>query len=108
MDVSRTDSARMPAARVISGPGVVALCSALHGQLRGWVPEAELRRAIRLMCHEARRQGLRAEQLLVVFKRALVSALDACGLPAGHQRDSLSAQLVSACIEEFYAAGATA
>ena len=60
------------------------------------------------MCDEARRQGLRAEQLLVVFKQALVSALDACGLPAGNQRDGLSARLVSTCIEEFYATEATA
>ena len=108
MGVSLTDSARMPAVRVVSGAAVVALCSALQGQLRGWLPEAELRRAIRAMCDEAWRHGLRAEQLLVVFKRALVSALDACEVPAGEERNSVSRRLVSAYIEEFYDAQATA
>ncbi len=108
MDLSRTDSGRMPAAPVASGAAVAALGSALQGRMRGRLSEAELRRAIRSVCVEARRHGVRAEQLLVVFKRALVSALDAHGVPVGEERDGISARLVSACIEEFYAVEAAA
>lgn len=88
--------------RMASGPGVVALRCALQAQLRGEWPDGALRRALRLMCDEAHRNGLRAEQLLVVVKDAWRSLPEVSQLPTGGTRERLLSRVVTMCIEEFY------
>ena len=88
--------------RVLSGAGVVALRSALQAQLRGEWPDGALRRAIRVMCDEAHRNGLRAEQLLVILKDAWSSLPEVTRLPTGGTRERLLGRIVTMCVEEFY------
>jgi hypothetical protein len=88
--------------RVLSGAGVVALRSALQAQLRGEWPDGALRRAIRVMCDEAHRNGLRAEQLLVILKDAWSSLPEVARLPTGGTRERLLDRIVTMCVEEFY------
>jgi hypothetical protein len=64
----------------------------------------ELRAALRDVCAEARRAGLRAEQLLVLTKEVWSS------LPAGLSRihtvhgDERLNYVISACVDEYYGA----
>jgi len=88
--------------RVLSGAGVVALRSALQAQLRGEWPDGALRRAIRAMCDEAHRNGLRAEQLLVILKDAWSSLPEVARLSPGGTRERLLDRIVTMCVEEFY------
>ena len=99
--VSEAGSA--PLIRVSSEAAVVALRSALQAQLRGAPSSSDLRRAIRLMCGEARRHDLRAEQLLIIFKHAWNSLPEVQQLPYGRERTDLLSRVVTMCIEEFYA-----
>jgi len=89
-------------ARMSAGAGVVALRCALQAQLRGEWPDGALRRALRLMCDEAHRSGLRAEQLIVIVKDAWRSLPEVSRLPAGGTRERLLSRVVTMCIEEFY------
>jgi hypothetical protein len=93
----------MPLVRVSSDAAVVAVRSALQAQLRGESSSQDLQRAIRLMCEEARRKDLRAEQLLIVFKRAWHSLPEVEQLPRGLERTDLLNHVISLCIDEFYA-----
>jgi hypothetical protein len=97
-----TELGPTPLIRVSSEAAVMAVRSALQAQLRTGGPNGELRRAIRHMCDEARRNDLRAEQLLVVFKRAWESLPELGELPAGPDRSEFLSRVVSMCIEEFY------
>jgi hypothetical protein len=69
-------------------------------------PTAErpaLRAALRQVCAEARRAGLRAEELLVIIKEVW------SGLPAGISRlpsvhgDERLNYVISTCVDEYYA-----
>jgi hypothetical protein len=62
-----------------------------------------LRRAIRALCAAAHQEHLRAEQLLVLLKRALNSLPEVEVLPHDSRRADALAQVISLCIEEFYA-----
>ena len=71
------------------------------------VRSADLRRAMRLVCAEARRREVRIERVIVLLKE-LWSALppDAADVTYGHavraaNRDLLE-RIVRVCIEEFY------
>ena len=90
-------------ARVGSDAAVSALRCALQAQLRDANSTAELRRAMRLVCAEARRAGVRVEQLLVILKTAWASVPEAWQSPRSGLRDDLLDQIVTMCIEEFYA-----
>jgi hypothetical protein len=63
------------------------------------------RRAMRLVCEEAHRHGVRAEQVVVLLQH-LWAALPADGRPDGRvaSRELLEG-IVRVCIEEFYADG---
>ncbi|MGH7720944.1 MAG: hypothetical protein ACREON_19120 [Gemmatimonadaceae bacterium] len=89
--------------RVTSGAAVVALRSAMQGAQRGWLTERQLRRAVRIVCVEGRRQGLRVEQLLVTVKAAWSSVADTRLPSRGAAGDDLCGRLVTALIDEFYA-----
>jgi hypothetical protein len=62
-----------------------------------------LRAALRLVCIDARRAGLRAEELLVMIKDVW------SGLPAGVSRlpsvhgDERLNYVISTCVDEYYA-----
>jgi hypothetical protein len=62
----------------------------------------ELRAALRQVCTEARRSGLRAEQLLVMIKEVW------SGIPAGISRvtsmhgDERLNYVISTCVDEYY------
>ena len=94
--------------RVVSDTISVALGSALEAQLRGWLLDGELRRAIRWMCDAAHRHGQPIEQLLPEFRLVLASAMDTGGVTHGQTRTRLSAQLVAICMDEYYDAEAAA
>jgi hypothetical protein len=69
-------------------------------------PTAErpaLRAALRQVCTEARRAGLRAEELLVIIKEVW-SALPAgiSRLPSVHGDERLN-YVISTCVDEYYA-----
>jgi len=67
----------------------------------------ELRAALRQVCVDARRSGLRAEQLLVLIKDVW------SGIPAGISRvtalhgDERLNYVISTCVDEYYAAEAS-
>jgi hypothetical protein len=85
-----------------------ALRAALGAQLRTlpdepFVPPPRLRRGIRLLCDQARRHGVRAEQLVVAVREAW-SSLPESRWRAGADRGSeLIGRVVAVCIDEFYA-----
>ena len=97
----------VPRGRAISGAAFLALRSALQGCHRRQPAEGEIRRALRLLCQAAKRDGAEVEHLLIVVKEALTSAADACEVPYGHDRDAFSRRAISMCIQEFYADGAS-
>lgn len=65
-----------------------------------------LRESLREVCSEARRSGLRAEQLLVLIKEVWA------GLPVGISRvqavhgDERLSYVISTCVDEYYGDGA--
>jgi hypothetical protein len=64
--------------------------------------EREIRESLRIVCVEARRSGLRAEQLLVLIKDVW------SGIPAGISRvqsmygDERLNYVISTCVDEYY------
>jgi hypothetical protein len=86
-----------------SAAAVAALRCGLQAQL-GPSPNGELRRAVRLLCDEAHRRGLRAEQVIVLLKEAWGSLPDVQVLAPGEERRESLSRIVSLCIDEFYAA----
>lgn len=76
--------------------------SQLHNADASASAHRELRAALRLVCTEARRSGLRAEQLLVLIKDVW------SGIPAGISRvtsmhgDERLNYVISTCVDEYY------
>ena len=83
--------------------GVKALRSVLQAHARGRAAEGELRRAIRLVCREARREHLRPEQLIVAVKQTWYSLPEIRELSSGDARTALLDHVVRLTIDEFYA-----
>ncbi len=70
-------------------------------QSDGGARELDVQRAMRAVCEEARRQGMRAEELIVLFKRTWQ------GRPELHRMSReetgpLFDSVVTMCVEEFY------
>lgn len=80
-----------------------ALRSALQAYVREGRREPDIRRALRLLCAEARENGVQIEQLLVVFKHAWHSLPETRRLPADGDRDAMLGSVITMCIEEYYA-----
>ena len=93
-----------PAAAVISRSSAMAVRQVLNAFRDGWLLENRLRRAARMIAEDARRQGLRAEQMVVVLKREWAGLADVRRAPMdeGMVRE-FARRLVSLCIHEFYA-----
>ena len=100
-----TQSYSAPQPRDFSEAAVVALRSALQARLRGAAPDPTLRRAIRLMCDEGRRQDMRAEQLLIILKRAWQSLPEVFERTREIRRDDVLGRVITMCIEEYYTEG---
>jgi hypothetical protein len=79
--------------------------SHLHNADASASEHRELRAALRQVCIEARRSGLRAEQLLVLIKEVW------SGIPAGISRvrsmhgDERLNYVISTCVDEYYGDG---
>ena len=63
--------------------------------------EAKLRVALREVCERARRDGVRAEHLLIVLKESWRELPERATLPRFHADEALG-RVVSACINEYY------
>ena len=90
---------------VASKIGHLAKTGAFHSQVnRGVTPEAEWRKAIHVMCEEARLASVPPEQLLREIKQALAVLCDTCGIPHGPSRTAFTSRVVTLTIEEYFAA----
>ncbi len=83
--------------------GVKALRSVLQAHARGEPAHGELRHAIGLVCREARRERLRAEQVIVAVKGTWYSLPEVRELSSGEARADLLDHVVRLTIDEFYA-----
>lgn len=81
--------------------GVVALRTALQAHLRSGAPDDGGRRAVTLFCGEARRRGLRAEEVLVLLKDVWRSLPEVRRL-GRTQREQALARLTTLTIRTFY------
>lgn len=63
--------------------------------------EAALRAALRDVCERARRDGIRAEHLLIVLKESWRELPERAALPRFDADEALG-RVVSACINEYY------
>jgi hypothetical protein len=102
-----TGSGASREARIASEPAVIALRSALQGYLTHRSPIEQLRRAFRLMCAEARRQGLRLDHVLHTFERAAATLSGATSHGRERGRELLES-LRAMCISEYFAGESTA
>ena len=91
-----------PHPSVLSERATTALRSALQGQLRQPSTDHSLRRALRAFCIEARTRELRAEQLILLFKRVWRTLPEARGADTRKKQDMLD-RLITICVEEYYA-----
>jgi hypothetical protein len=85
-----------------------ALRCALGEQLRRSVYDEpvstpRMRRALRLLCEDARRRGVRAEQLVVMIKQAWASLPETRWRPGDDRGPVILERVVRVCIEEYYA-----
>lgn len=114
MRLSFADGAAGPQPHALLPPALaserafVALRSALQAEVCAHTTrlpsnEARLRRALRLMCDDARRRGVRAEQMIVVLKEAWRSLPEVQRLPAGGPADAVLSGVITTFIEEYYA-----
>jgi hypothetical protein len=62
----------------------------------------ELTRAIRAMCVQAREHGMRAEEVLVLFKTMWMSLPVANAQLVGQRRTELLERAVALCIKSYY------
>ena len=65
---------------------------------------SNLQNAMRELCAEARRQGMRAEELIVLFKKTWAERPELQGL-SREETSRLFDTMVSMCVEEFYDGG---
>jgi hypothetical protein len=65
------------------------------------VPGSDLQAAMRELCAAARRQGMRAEELIVLFKKTWAERPELRTMPR-EETARLFDSVVSMCVEEFY------
>jgi hypothetical protein len=90
-------------------PSVYALHEAMKRQLAEDAPATaacspELTRAIRALCATAREKGLRAEEVVLLFKSTWASMPAANTKLVGQQRTDLLDRAVTLCIKSYYSA----
>jgi hypothetical protein len=67
---------------------------------------ADLRRAVEVLCADARRLRLRPEELVVLVKMTWRTHPDVCAMPR-HQAGSMLDEVVAMCIEEYFRSSVT-
>ena len=82
---------------------LAAVRGALGRSLEGGEAADELRLALRAMAREARDQGLRAEQILVVLKELWGTVPQVRRASGREQQTALLQRAVTLCINEYYA-----
>lgn len=88
--------------QIPSDATLAALRNALRTHLAGRPTGGELHRALNALCAEAHGRGLRAEELVIKLKQALLQLPEVQALPHGSDRNDLLNRIVSLCIEEYY------
>lgn len=66
----------------------------------------ELRGAVQLLCADARRLGVRPEELVVLVKRIWRTHPDVCAMPR-HQASPMLDHVVAMCIDEYFRSNIT-
>jgi hypothetical protein len=61
----------------------------------------DLRSAVQVLCADARRLGVRPEELVVLVKMTWRSHPDVCAMPR-HRVSPMLDQVVAMCIEEYF------
>jgi hypothetical protein len=87
---------------LLSERATTAVRSAIQGQLRQPSADHSLRRALRALCVEARARDLRAEHLILLFKRVWHSLPESRGQETRKKHELLD-RLITICVEEYYA-----
>lgn len=87
---------------LLSERALTAVRSAFQGQLRHPSSDLATRRALRALCLEARTRELRAEQLIVLFKRIWHSLPESRGRDT-HKKQQMLDRMITICVEEYYA-----
>jgi hypothetical protein len=88
-------------------PTLLALQEAIGAQLAstpstGGADLPQLAPAIRMVCHDARRRGLRAEEVVILFKRAWAAVPGPEYGSEGTRRGELLERAVTLCIKSYY------
>ncbi len=82
-----------------------ALRQGIAARLRSPVGSSpELREALRMACDEAKNRGLRAEQLIVMFRQTWNSLPEVQTLPPGPRRSDVLAEVITLCLASLYSA----
>ena len=81
---------------------VRALRRLLHAFRDGWLVEARLADAARMIAEDAHRDGLRAEQMVIAIKDVWSELPEVRGSAQVVDVQRLLSQLVTRCIHEFY------
>lgn len=89
----------------LSDAAIDALRRVVQMQLQPAMHNGDLRDAVRVLCSEIHRDGLRAEQLIVTVKQTWQSLPEVQRIPPGAPRNDVLARIITLCIEEFYAGG---
>jgi hypothetical protein len=88
-------------------PTLLALQAAIGAQLAA-APSADgtdlpqLAPTIRLVCDDARRRGLRAEDVVILFKRAWAAVPGPDYGSEGNRRGELMERAITLCIKSYY------
>ena len=101
-DTSPSSSSDTDGSPAIAGSTAVVR-AALRAWLLGSAGTTQLRHALRLFGDDARRRGLRPEEMLVEFKTACRSVPETLADRSVENLNELLARAVTICIEEFYA-----
>ena len=88
-------------------PTLLALQAAIGEQLAsasstGGKDLSDLAPTIRLVCDDARRRGLRAEDVVILFKRAWAAVPGPDYESEGNRRGDLLERAVTLCIKSYY------
>lgn len=85
-----------------SHAAIDALRQALHVRPGETVSDARVRSALRMICEDAHRHGLRAEHLLIWFKQIWRKLPEVQPEPFDRTRNELLQHIISMCIREYY------
>lgn len=97
-----TEPARGPGGAVVSRSALMLVRRVLHAYREGWVLDARLDAAARMIAGDARLHGVAAERMLVALKAAWAGLDDVAGLHPSDARALLD-RLVTLSIRAYFA-----